>query len=312
MTVLYKARTAADLDNAPPIPHLIQDVCRSQGSILLFGRTGIGKTRLLWQMACHWAAGKEAFGLRPAHELRITFVQADMYRTDFESMIKQYSSDGLPPPPALCWFSRDDDASFIIGASGGFGKALAEHNKSWDTDLTIYDAVPDITLGDPNDQQVAYNCLRALASAADSKAYLGVLVQRKGSTQQTIEEDTENIDNMLGSQGWGRQASTVWQMTAVPSLVWVKHRLCKKPRPIILSVDDAGTFSLRSAGATGFIHAAAASGFRSARELADRVSAMPEYRALQHPYKDRMLREVIASLIQQGKLKPVPSSVANE
>lgn len=301
----YQPRSEADLDDSPGIPHMIQDVCRPVGSILLFGRTGIGKTRFLWQLACAWSRGEAAFNLKPAKPLRITLVEADMYRTDFESMIKDYKKHNVNPSPNLCWFSRDDDTSFNI--TGAFGKALREHNESWGTDLTIYDAVPDITLGDPNDMRVAYDTLRALASAATNKAYLGVLVQRKGSPQQT-EEETETIDNMLGSQGWGRQASTVWQMTAVPSLIWVKHRLCAKPKPIVLSIDAHGVFSLRSEGSQGFILSEAAKGFSSARELAERIQQLPQYKMLAHPYKDRMLRDLIASLIQQGKIVPIAPS----
>ena len=301
----YQPRTAADLDDTPPEPHLIVDVCRSTGSILLFGRTGIGKTRLLWQLACGWAGGRETFGLAPARPLRITMIEADMYRTDFESMIKEYAKVGIIAPPELCWFSRDDDTSYFI--DGTFGKRLQAHNDKWNTDLTIFDAIPDMTLGDSDKQESAFRSLRALAAASVNRAYLGVMVQRKGSNQQTAEEEAETIDNMLGSQGWGRQASTVWQMTNVPSLVWVKHRLCAKPRPIVLSRDTAGVFSLRSAGAQGVIWAEAAKGFTSVNELATRVSTLPEYRALQTPYKDRMLRDIISRLVADGKIKPTPS-----
>ena len=292
----------ADLDDTPAEPHLIRDVCRARGSVLLFGRTGIGKTRLLWQLACGWAAGQETLGLASAHPLRITLIEADMYRTDFESLIKEYAKAGVIAPPNLCWFSRDDDASYFI--DGPFGKRLREHNESWGTDLVIYDAIPDMTLGDSDKQESAYRALRALAAASVNRAYLGVMVQRKGGAQQTAEEDAETIDSMLGSQGWGRQASTVWQMTNVPSLVWVKHRLCPKPPPLIYTRTPDGLFQLRAAGAQGIIMREAAHGFVSINELAQRVQALPEYKALTYQYKDRMLRDIIARLVQQGQLAP--------
>ena len=310
MTDPFRPRSAADLTDEPGIPHLIQDVCRPVGSILLYGRPGIGKTRFLWQIACGWAEGKAVFGLTPARPLKITFIEADMYRSDFESMIKEYRDNGLPPPPSLVWFSRDDDTAFNI--AGSFGKAVRAWNEASDTDLTLYDAIPDICLGNPNDVQTAYDALRALAFAANNRAYFGVMTQRKGSNMQTGDEDEENIDNLLGSQTWARQASTVWQMTKVPSLVWVKHRLCPKPKPIILTVSPGGVFSLKGSNAQGLIAREAARGYSSIRELADRIAATPEYRNLPGAYKDRMLRENITNLIAKGAIAPPTSPEAQE
>lgn len=296
----YVARTVSDLTPDPPPPHLIKNVCRVNGSILLFGPTGIGKSRLLWQMACAWGQGKSFIGLTPLRPLRITMVEADMYRADFEAMIKEIAAAGIPAPPSVCWFSRDDESPFLLDS--GFGKTILEHNKTWDTDLTIYDAVPDIHIGDVNDQRIAYQTLRALQGAANSRAYLGVMVKRKGSTLSKDEEQ-ESIDNMLGSQGWGRSASTVWQMTNTPSLVWVKHRLCQRPDPIIMSISTKGIFYSRPANAQqGVILDEAMKGVTSIDELVAKVMLRRECMAIKHPNKEVMLRSAIEALIAAGKL----------
>lgn len=298
----WTPRTQADLTPTPPIPHLIQNVCRPTGSALIYGRTGIGKSRLLWQLACGWAAGHAVFGLTPCRPLRITFVEADMFQQDFESMIKEYQTLGISATPNLCWFARDDDAPMLV--DGSFGLTLAAHNAKWDTDLTIFDAIPDMHIGDANDQRVAYQALRALQTAVNGRAYLGVLVRRKGSVLEAAEEN-ETVDSMLGSQGWGRQASTIWQMTNVPSLVWVKHRLCPRPAPIILT-NRNGVFSLKSSGVLDLIHTEASTGFTSALELTNRVLARPEYAALplEQQYKERSVRNMISTLIAQGRITP--------
>ena len=300
----FAPRTSDDLSPEPPTPHLIRDVCRPSGSVLMFGRTGIGKSRLLWQLACGWAQGHATFGLTPARPLRITFVEADMFREDFESMIKEYSTHGVMSSPNLCWFARDDETPMMV--DGAFGQVLHTHNSAWATDLTIFDAVPDMHLGDANDQRTAYQTLRALQTASNNRAYLGVLVRRKGSTQDQG-DDSDTIDSMLGSQGWGRQASTVWQMTGVPSLVWVKHRLCPRPAPIVMAIDSHGCFALRTEGARGLIASEAAKGFTSAAELAARIMARPEYAALPQgqQYKERMLRQMIASFVEHQRPSPV-------
>lgn len=308
----FTPRSSADLTSEPPIPHLIHNVCRPSGSVLLYGRTGIGKSRLLWQMACAWSQGQSAFGLLPARPLRITFCEADMYRMDFESMIKEYASSGIVSSSSLCWFARDDETPMLV--DGAFGTTLRDHNVAFNTDLTIYDAIPDMHLGDANDQRVAYQTLRALQTAANNRAYLGILVRRKGSALEASEEH-ETIDSMLGSQGWGRQASTVWQMTATPSLLWVKHRLCPQPPPIILTVNALGHFIPRHAGATVIILDEARHGFTSVNDLAKRVQARPDYAALPsiQQYKDRALRTLIGQLQAMGQLggTPSPSTTGN-
>ena len=306
MTNPYQPRTVADLTTDPPPPHLIHNVCRDSGTILLFGKTGIGKTRLLWQLACGWAQGRETLGLRPARPLRITYVEADLYRADFEAVIKEMADQGVqvPEPDRLTWFSREDATPFFVDSI--FGKALQAHNTAFQTDLTIYDAIPDLHLGDPIDTRTAYQILRALHVSANGRAYLGVMVQRKGG-KDAADRDSENIDEMYGNQGWARQASTVWHMTNVPSLVWVKHRLCPQPQPIVLNMSHAGIFSIRSAQLQDLILREGKAGFTSVRELAERVQALPEYAAQTNPYKDRTLRSLITSMIQSDHLVVTPT-----
>jgi hypothetical protein len=289
----------ADLTDEPPLPHLIENVCRESGSILLYGKTGIGKTRFLWQLACGLARGQETLGLRPMRPLRISLVEADMFRTDFESLVKEYAQKGIVAPDSIYWFSRDDTTPYWI--QGQFGKALLEHNRTHDIDLTIYDAIPDIFLGDANDSATAMKTIRELHAAANGRAYLGVLTQRKGQPTGR-DTDGENVDEMLGSQAWARAASSVWQLTNVPSLVWVKHRLCQKPAPIPFTVAPNGVWSVKGAGARGLIEREAAKGFTSIRELVARVQATDEYKTLDSPYKDRMLRELAADALAKGRI----------
>ena len=51
-------------------------LCRC-GSLLMIGRTGIGKSSFAMQCALCWGAGKEAFGIKPAGVLKSVFVQAE-------------------------------------------------------------------------------------------------------------------------------------------------------------------------------------------------------------------------------------------
>jgi len=66
---------------------------------------------------------------------------------------------------------------------------------------------------------------------------------------------------------------------------------------------------LPAAGADGLIMREAAQGFTSVNELAQRVQALPEYKQLTHQYKDRMLRDIISRLVDQGRPSPREASM---
>jgi len=262
-------RTVATLPSDPPAAHLIQNVVRDQGHVLLFGKTGVGKSRLVWQMACAWGVGAPAFGLTPRKPLRVVFVEADMFRSDFESLIREMHVVGVVPPPSLTWFSPTEDELFDIASP--FATELIAFNRSHQTDLTIYDAVPDLHTEDSIDARSAQRVLRCLSRMSATRAWLGVMTQRKASDKTDRDTDVGDVEEMHGSQGWARKASTVWQLTNVPSLVWVKHRLVKKPLSIQLTLGDDGIFLDRNVGLIRLLCTEAAKGYTSARELARRV-----------------------------------------
>ena len=51
-------------------------LCR-QGTLLLCGPTGIGKSALVMQLMILWALGREAFGIKPARPLKSLLIQAE-------------------------------------------------------------------------------------------------------------------------------------------------------------------------------------------------------------------------------------------
>lgn len=290
---MLKPRRVADLSSDPPAPHLIGGVVRDQGSVLLFGATGLGKTRLVWQLACAWAKGESIFGLTPRMPLRTLFVEADMFRTDFEELIKEMRIAGVDPPSNLAWFARD--AEEIFSVAGPFAETVSAFTRAENIQLTIFDAVPDLHAEDPNEARVALNILRALHRLSNNSVYLGVMVQRKADRKLDQDRTIESVEDMLGSQGWGRQAATIWQLTGVPSLIWTKHRLCKRPPSIPLFINNSGVFSWRLTELVALIQKEAARGYSSARELAKRVVASATC-----DIGDRKVRDYIADMEDRG------------
>ncbi len=289
-------RTTADLPVGPPAPHLIRWFMRDRGSALVFGRTGLGKTRLLWQMACAWARGEPAFTLTPREPLKITFIEADMFGEDFEELVKELRGAGIEPPPGLVWFARDQEEVWTV-ENQTFYESVAAYNRLHGVHLTIYDAIPDLYYGDPNDSNIANRTLRSLHRLAAGRAYLGVMVQRKADRRADPEADADAGEDMFGSQAWSRQASAILKLTAVPSLVWTKSRLCQRPMSVQLMLDDRGVFHERRSELVRVICHEAAKGYHSARELAKRV--------LEHGVKDagdRTIRAYISEMESRGAI----------
>lgn len=300
----YLVYQSDQLSTNPPHPHLLKDVCRTTGSVLLFGRTGIGKTRLLWQCACAWANGEAIFGIAPAHSLKIAFVEADMLAPEMEDFVKELAAVGVKPSSNIRLVMRRDTDNFTLAPGSPFYQWIRAQHDAWGTDLTIFDAIIDLHDGDSNSQETAARMLQRLRIAAGGRAYIGTFAQRK--LPPTGASDDATGDEMLGSQGWGRQAHTVIQMTNTPSLVYQKTRLCKKRAAVHLLITDDGLFTERYVDLAGAIILASNGGYKSKVELARKATAGTHFRM-----SERTVLRHIDDLIARGSI-PAPRAVDSE
>jgi hypothetical protein len=83
------ARPLADIVEAQVVPEdtLLGErwLCRGGGALFV-GPSGVGKSSALISMCVNWAAGREAFGIKPTRPLRIVLVQAENDDGDLAEM----------------------------------------------------------------------------------------------------------------------------------------------------------------------------------------------------------------------------------
>lgn len=80
---LFDLQAAAQAPEAELLRHRF--LCR-QGSMLIVGNTGIGKSSLVMQMMIQWALGAGCFGIEPARPLRSLLVQGENDEQDMAEM----------------------------------------------------------------------------------------------------------------------------------------------------------------------------------------------------------------------------------
>ena len=210
------------LITTPPPPHLIHNLLRETGSAILYGPTGVGKSRFLWQCACAWSAGHSAFGFTPREPLRILYVEADMDRHETQAFVHELAAAGCAPTAnlRLVCYQRDLFLLAFRDARGTIRQAeltdwLHAATLAFDAHLVIYDALADLHDVDGNSQSDAHVVLRAAQRAAAYRAYIGVLTQRKLSLDNQRNGDN-TIEDALGSQAWNRRANTTLHALGVP------------------------------------------------------------------------------------------------
>ncbi len=295
---------------APP-PHLIHNLVRETGSVIVYGPTGVGKSRFLWQCACAWSRGEPAFGLRPRSALRVVFVEADMDEHETRAFVYELAAAGCQPTDRmrLICYRRD---LFLLTTRTRFGLAqtplvdwLAAQVQALQADLVIYDALADLHDVEGNSQSEAHTVLRHAQAAAAGRAYIGVLTQRKLSLEARG-DDRLNIEDTLGSQAWNRRANTTLRCIGTPPHPMTRVAV-EKPRlapaaafpAIELRMTKQGLFEAAQTLDEAILEAVRALPALSQRALA---RALPARLPACFPHGEEALRKHIVALVDQGRL----------
>jgi len=174
---------------------LIRDrfLCRG-ATLLLVGRTGLGKSSLALQLAISWAIGRECFGFRPAAPLRSLFIQSENDPRDLSEM-RSGIFDGLE----LCerdW-SAAGEAVNVCTIDDSTGIDFVRHRlaplvERVKPDLLWLDPLLGYLGGDVCDQRTVSDFLRVHLAPIIHRARLGFVPIHH--TPKPPKED---------SNGWG-------------------------------------------------------------------------------------------------------------
>ena len=248
MPISRPAETFTPDDIALP---LIERVVRPNGLVNLFGRAGKGKTRLLWQAALEWSQGRPAFGLAPAHALRIHFIQVDMLPGAMADIINDARLARLAdaPPGALTVTEFADDEFPNILESNSRATDLLTYvravTRDHDVHLTIVDAMDDTHDVDPGDLARSQTVIRKWRMATCGRAIIYVKHERKPAPG---EEDSSQVSTApsYGSIAWEKKADSAFRLVSngpeSASLIQTKARLGPPMEPIALRRGPYGFF----------------------------------------------------------------------
>jgi hypothetical protein len=141
-------------------------LCRG-GSLLLVGQSGIGKSSIAMQISMQWAQGRPIFGgLRPAHPLKVLFIQAENDKGDMAEMMQGVMRCyPLPPGVTRQEFVATMNTRMVfirdtIHSGADFARTAAANIRKHRPDIVFGDPLLSYAGDDISQQKVASQFLR--------------------------------------------------------------------------------------------------------------------------------------------------------
>ena len=216
---------------------LIRDrfLCRG-GSLLLVGPTGVGKSSLTMQLCIFWSLGKECFGLRPSHPLRILIIQAENDEGDMAEM-----RDGV-----MTGLNLTEEEKQIVGeriiivtedakTSSEFAALVDKLLEQYPCDLVVADPAFAYLGGDASSQSDVSFFLRNLLNPVIHKHHVGfLLVHHVNKPPQGEQKGQWQAGDFAylgsGSAEFANWARAVMAIRSIGSIVAYELLLAKRGR----------------------------------------------------------------------------------
>ena len=114
-------------------------LCRGSGGLLV-GQSGIGKSTCAFQMACHWAVGKDFFGICPTSKepMKVLLVQSENDALEIAEVLQSVTENWDPAEVELL-LSHLMVANVWNKQGAEFGAWLREATTKFNPDLVIVD-----------------------------------------------------------------------------------------------------------------------------------------------------------------------------
>lgn len=195
------------------LPWVIDPFAVTGSTLLLYGRQGIGKSSLMWQLAHSLTTGVPWLGHHILKTGPVVYLNLDMPHLEFKQMLERARDAGMPPTSKILMPALGETESFdVLKASQGLADACAAVKPI----ALIVDTVADGYL--PGSIRDINAEVRAVIARFRRMVPDGILVlmlhDRKRSAFSTLEANEGDADAFNGPSAWEAKATSSFRITS--------------------------------------------------------------------------------------------------
>jgi hypothetical protein len=177
--------------------------------MIVFGKEGLGKSRLVYQLAHAFQTGEAWFGLEICKTGRVLYLEADMSPEQSAALVRDATASGMEGGDIV--FPSAYGSLNVLEPMGEQGLALLQER--FNPMIVVVDTATDVFDGDEGNE-AAKQAIRAFRQAFENAGLVFILHERKKS-QFLQAKGIEDEDAYLGAGEWSRKASGVVRLQGV-------------------------------------------------------------------------------------------------
>lgn len=177
--------------------------------MIVFGKEGLGKSRLVYQLAHAFQTGDAWFGLEVCQTGRVLYLEADMSPEQSAVLVRDAAAAGMTGGDII--FPSVYGTLNVLEPMGE--QALALLQERFNPKIVVVDTATDVFDGDEGNE-AAKQAIRAFRSCFENAGIIFILHERKKS-QFLQAKGIDDEDAYLGAGEWSRKASGVVRLQGV-------------------------------------------------------------------------------------------------
>ncbi len=225
---------------------LIKDMLVPGGYMIVYGKEGAGKSRLVYQLAQSFQTGEPWFGLNIGKTGKVLYLEMDMAPMESHIMVKDAHEAGYAPSEEGIIFPKVRGSLNVLTSSGR--KALEALKEAHDPLVIVIDTISDIFLDDGKSDNVneLYRRVINVFREVFPEAGLIFLLHKRKMNQYLQAKGGTDEDSALGPGEQTQKASSVIQIFKVnetqKKIIIDKARQKKPFKELVVftSEDDRG------------------------------------------------------------------------
>jgi RecA-family ATPase len=216
-------------------------------TLLLYGRQGVGKSTLAWQLAHALTTGEDWLGHPVAQTGSVVYLNLDMPPREFKMLMRRAGTGGMPPNERIIVPTPDELLSLDVLTGRDYEPLQAAIQQASPLAIIVDTAADAYVPGRIDDINAeARTVIARFRSLVPNGVFVFLLHERKQSPYKRAEEREDDPDAFSGATAWEAKASTSLRLTDSHGLVRLHARKCRiEPagfKILELERDDFGLF----------------------------------------------------------------------